>query len=144
MTPGSKMINLNTKFGRLVKRRLKDEQEIWLTTLGSDGAPQPRPVWFWWDGETFLIYSQPHAHKVKHIARDPRVVLHFNSTNKDGGVVVFHGTAAVDANAPAPSQHRAYFRKYKQAIRDLNRTPKQLEGEYSVPIRVTPTSLRGW
>lgn len=138
------MMNLNTKFGRRVKRRLKSEQEIWLTTLDGSGTPQPRPVWFYWDGETFLLYSQPHAHKVKHIARNPNVVLHLNSTTEDGGVVVFHGLAERDANAPAPVKHPAYFRKYKRGIRDINMTPEQFARDYSVAIRVTPTTLRGW
>jgi len=138
------MLNLNTKFGRLVKRRLKNEQEIWLTTIGSDGAPQPRPVWFFWDGATFLIYSRPSAHKVKHIARNPNVVLHFNSTTDEGGVVVFHGAAAIDPDAPPPIKHRAYFRKYKQGIKDINMTPEQFAREYSTALRVTPTALRGW
>ena len=31
---------------------------IWLTTVRPDGRPEPSPVWFLWDGETFLIYSQ--------------------------------------------------------------------------------------
>jgi PPOX class probable F420-dependent enzyme len=137
-------MDLNTKFGRRVKRRLKSEQEIWLTTVDKTGTPQPRPVWFYWDGETFVIYSQPRAHKVKHIARNPNVVLHLNSTTEDGGVVVFHGRAEEDRAAPAPIKHRAYFRKYKQGIRDINMTPQQFAEEYSVAIRVTPKTLRGW
>lgn len=40
------MLDLNPKFGRKVKRRLKKEQEIWLTTTDANGTPQPRPVWF--------------------------------------------------------------------------------------------------
>ena len=138
------MLNLNTKFGRHVKRRLKSEQEIWLTTVDKHGNPQPRPVWFYWDGETFLLYSQPHAHKVKHIARNPNVVLHLNSTTEDGGVVILHGLAERDGNAPAPIKHRAYFRKYKQGIQDIDMTPEQFAREYSTAIRVTPTTMRGW
>lgn len=138
------MIDLNSKFGRRVKRRLKSEQEIWLTTVDKNGTPQPRPVWFYWDGETFLMYSQPHAHKVKHIARNPNVVLHLNSTTEDGGVVIFHGLAERDGSAPAPIQHRAYFRKYKQGIKDINMTPEEFARDYSVAIRITPTNLRGW
>lgn len=137
-------MDLNTKFGRHVKRRLKREQEIWLTTVDKNGTPQPRPVWFYWDGETFLMYSQPHAHKVKHIARNPNVVLHLNSTTEDGGVVIFHGLAERDGSAPAPIHHRAYFRKYKQGIRDINMTPEEFARDYSVAIRITPTKLRGW
>ena len=28
---------------------------IWLTTMGSDGTPQPTPVWFLWDGDNLWI-----------------------------------------------------------------------------------------
>ena len=138
------MIDFNSKFGRRAKKRLKQEQEIWLTTIGKGGTPQPRPVWFYWDGETFLIYSKADAHKVKHIARNPNVALHLNSTTDDGGVVIFHGTANVDPDAPASTKHGAYFRKYKQGIKDINMTPEEFAREYCVAIRVTPTALRGW
>ena len=40
------MIDLNSKFGRKVKRHLKQEYVVWLTTTGTDLSPQPRPVWF--------------------------------------------------------------------------------------------------
>ncbi|MBI4671695.1 MAG: TIGR03667 family PPOX class F420-dependent oxidoreductase [Chloroflexi bacterium] len=138
------MLDLNTKFGRLVKRRLKNEQEIWLTTVDKNGIPQLRPVWFFWDGETFLLYSQTTAHKLKHIARNPNVVLHFNSNNDDGGVVVFHGTATVDPDAPAPTKHKSYFRKYKQGIQNIQMTPEQFDASFSTALRVTPTKMRGW
>lgn len=138
------MIDLNTKFGRNVKRRLKAEQEIWLTTTGPDGTPQPRPVWFWWDGESFVIYSQTKAHKLKHIAKNDKVALHFNSGNPDADVVVFHGTAEVDASAPAPHLNKSYFRKYREGIQGLKMTPEEFSAEYPVAIRVTPYALRGW
>jgi hypothetical protein len=53
------MIDLATKFGRKVKQHLRQEYVIWLTTLGSDLSPQPRPVWFIWDSNSFLIFSRP-------------------------------------------------------------------------------------
>jgi hypothetical protein len=40
-------------------RRLRSEQVAWLTTVRADGQPQSTPVWFLWDGRTFLLYSQP-------------------------------------------------------------------------------------
>jgi PPOX class probable F420-dependent enzyme len=138
------MIELNTKFGRKVKRRLKNEQEIWLTSTGSDGSPQPRPVWFWWDGETFLIYSQIKAHKFKHLTKNNKVALNLNTGNPNADVVVFTGTAAFDTNAPAPSKHKSYFNKYKEGIKDLKMTPSEFDAEYPVAIRVKPDKLRGW
>ncbi len=139
------MIDLNTKFGRKVKRRLKNEQEIWLTTTGSDSSPQPRPVWFWYDGETFLIYSEPTAHKLAHIANNPNVALNFNTGSADADVVVFLGTAAHDPDAPPAYKHKAYAKKYRQSIiKDLKMTPVQFSAQWSVPLRVTPKKLRGW
>lgn len=138
------MIDLNTTFGRKVKRRLKKEQEIWLTTTDAYGTPQPRPVWFWWDGETFLIYSESFAHKLNHIAANPNVALHLNTSTTDAEVVVFIGTAALAPDAPPSHKHKDYFRKYRQGIRDLKMTPEEFSARWSVPLRVTPNKLRGW
>ena len=41
-----------------VEERLGATDLIWLTTVTPEGEPQPSLVWFWWDGDTFLIYSQ--------------------------------------------------------------------------------------
>jgi PPOX class probable F420-dependent enzyme len=73
------MINLTSKLGRVVKQHLKNEYFIWLTTVDSKLTPQPRAVWFVWDDDSFLIFSQAKAYKVKHLKEKPRVALHFNS-----------------------------------------------------------------
>ena len=57
------MLDFTSSVGRRIKRRLREEQIIWLTTVDGHLAPQPRPVWFHWDGETLLIFSQPHTAK---------------------------------------------------------------------------------
>jgi PPOX class probable F420-dependent enzyme len=82
------MIDLNTEFGHRVQNRLEQEPVIWLTTVDSKGSPQPRPVWFHWDGETVLIYSQAEGAKVRHIKHNPHVALNLNSTPDGGDVVV--------------------------------------------------------
>ena len=71
-----------TEFGARVRRRLESEQVAWLTTTAADGTPQPNPVWFLWDGATFLVYSLSDAARLSHIARNPHVSLNF-----DGNVV---------------------------------------------------------
>ncbi len=139
------MIDLTSKFGRKVKRYLRQAYVIWLTTTGSDLSPQPRPVWFIWDGASFLIFSQPHAHKVRHITAHPQVALHFNTDESgDQDVIIFVGTAAIDPTVPPAHKVRAYLRKYRTGIEALGMTPEQFSREYSVAIRVTPTTLRGW
>ena len=59
----------DTTFSPQAKRRLREEYFVWMTTVGSDLAPQPRPVWFIWEKDSFLIYSQPNAHKAISKAR---------------------------------------------------------------------------
>jgi len=34
----------STAFGERVRRLLRDERVIWITTVGKDGTPQPNPV----------------------------------------------------------------------------------------------------
>ena len=139
------MIDLTSKFGRKVKQHLRKEYVVWLTTLGADLSPQPRPVWFIWDGSSFLIFSQPQSHKVRHIIAHPQVSLHFNTDEAgDANVIIFVGTAAVDPTGPAARKVPAYLRKYRAGIEALGMTPQQFSQEYSVAIRVTPSSLRGW
>ncbi len=138
------MIDLNTEFGARVARRLDQEIVIWLTTVRADGTPQPSPVWFWWDGTTFLIYSRPHTPKLRNIADRPRVALNFDSDKQGGDIVVFSGDALIDPNAPPADQLSPYLDKYREGIKDIGMTPSQFAQEYSVAIRVTPTHLRGF
>jgi PPOX class probable F420-dependent enzyme len=104
-------------------------------------------VWYVWDGATFLIYSQPQAHKVRHIQAHPQVALHFNTdATGDTDVVVFTGRAVIDPAAPPANKHRAYLRRYRDGIAALSveNTPAKFAAEYSLALRITPTRLRGW
>ena len=49
------MLDTTTEAGARAEGRLRDEGIIWLTTVRSDGQPQSVPVWFLWNGESFLI-----------------------------------------------------------------------------------------
>ena len=139
------MIDLTSTFGRAVKRHLKNEYVIWLTTVDSNLTPQPRPVGFIWDDDSFLIFSKPNAYKVKHIAIHPNVTLHFNTDeNGDNHVIIFTGEASIDMDCPPAHKVPAYLKKYKTGIIDLNMTPKGFSNEYSTAIRIGPTDLRGW
>ena len=126
------------------RKFIKQEYIIWLTTIGSNLAPQPRPVWFIWYKDSFLIYSQRNAHKLEHIKGHPNVSLNFNADKTaDKDVIVYVGTAQVDTSVPPAHKVPAYLKKYKAGIEALGATPEQFSQEYSVAIRVTVTSLRG-
>src|SRR5215471_15069935 len=103
------MIDLNTKFGRFVKKQLKSRYFIWLTTVDSNGVPQPRPVWFLWEDNSILIYSLANTFKQKHIQRNPNVSLHFNAEGEAGEkrIVILTGTATIDTQTPPANKHSA-------------------------------------
>jgi PPOX class probable F420-dependent enzyme len=140
------MIDLESKFGRVVKKHLKNEYFVWLTTVDSKGTPQPRPVWFVWEGDSFLIFSQPNAFKVKHLKNNPNVSLHFNTKDEHGDqhVIVLTGDAFFDTMSPPAHMVRAYFKKYKSGMAGLKMTPEEFSSEYSRAIRIKPTEVRGW
>ena len=136
------MIDLTTELGVRATKRLKDEYVVWLTTVSSNGTPQPNPVWFYWDGETLLMYSQPSAHKVKNIARNPRVSVNFQANDAGEDVIVLTGTASLLKNPP---QHDPrYLQKYRDLIPKIGLTPQSLAASYSVLITMTPNKLRGF
>jgi PPOX class probable F420-dependent enzyme len=137
------MLDLTTEFGRRVDRRLREERTIWLTTVSSNLIPQPRPVWFLWNGETFLIFTQPGAYKLKHIARNPNVSLHFDSDGRGGDIVVFTGEAHVIEGKPDEKEVEAYLEKYAEGMKRIRLSPDGFAKSYRVAIRVKPTGLRG-
>ena len=136
-------IDTSTDFGARAARHLQDDQVVWLTTVGPDGTPQPSPVWFHWDGDTALIRSQPSTPKLRNIAQRPRVSLHFNCTPNGGDVVILTGDAWVETGAASDILDPAYVDKYAGGIQSIGMTPGTFAQEYSVPIRIKPTSLRG-
>ena len=137
-------IDTTSEFGSRVERRLRDERVIWLTTVRSDGLPQPSPVWFLWDGQTFLIYSQPNKPKLQNIEANPGVALNLNSDEQGDDVVIFAGKAEIVKDAPAAHEVPAYLAKYRDAIAGIGMTPESFAQEYSVAVRVVPSQLRGY
>ena len=136
------MIDLTTPLGLKAAKRLKEEYVIWLTTVTENGVPQPNPVWFYWDEKELLTYSQPSAHKLRNIARNPNVSLNFQADAEGGNIVVLTAKASIDQNPP-PHDSR-YLQKYRDHIPKIGMTPESLAKTYSVLIRISPQRLRGF
>jgi nitroimidazol reductase NimA-like FMN-containing flavoprotein (pyridoxamine 5'-phosphate oxidase superfamily) len=94
-------------------KRLRDELIVWLTTVSRQGQPRSSPVWFWWDGNVFHLFSQPRKPKLRNISANPRVSLHL-----EGG------------------------RKYRRLIGSYGWTSESFAADYAVPIVVRPTRVR--
>ena len=125
-------------------QRLRSEQIAWLTTVRADGQAQASPVWFLWDGETFLLYSQPDAQKVRNLAANPKVSLHLGDDGSGGDVVSVEGTATVEPGTPRADRVDGYLAKYQAAIEALGYEPGPFARTYSLAIRVRPTRMRVW
>lgn len=139
------MADTKAKLERKAKQLIKKEYIVWLTTVDANHIPQPRPVWFIWDKDSFLIFSQSKAHKVQHIKQNSSVSLHFNTdATGDKNVIVYIGEAFLDGKTPPANKVSAYLRKYRKGIKEIGMTPEKFSSEYSVAIRIKPTSLRGW
>lgn len=137
-------LDFGTDLGKRAARRLREETVIWLTTVGANGTPQTRPVWFLWDGgSSVLIYTRPEGRKVTHLATAPRVSLNFDSDGAGGNIVVFTGSAAVDPAAPSPQANGDYVAKYAEDIRGIGMDAESFANAYSTAIRVRLESVRG-
>ena len=125
---------------RHTQSRLKKDLVIWIVTAGKDQRPHAVPVWFWWDGKTFLIYAVP-GQKTRNVRENPYVELHLNSDLVGDDLVRIEGSATIPRDQPPAEKVRGYMRKYAQSIKDLGMSPQQFAGEYNVPIRIRPTKF---
>lgn len=137
------MAQITTSFSQNMLWRLRTERIIWLTTISSHLIPQPRPVWFYWDGEEFLIYSQPNTRKLVHIEKYPGVSLHFDGDGMGGNIMVFAGEARVDLSMPSVIDNDNYVEKYLEGFARTNMSVEGFSQSYSIPIRVRLTGIRG-
>jgi PPOX class probable F420-dependent enzyme len=138
-------IDTSTDFGQRVTRRLQEERIVWLTTVRADGRPEPSPVWFHWDGESIVIYSQPDTVKIRNIAARPNVALSLNSDYYGGDVVIISGEARIIPDVLAFDAFPALVEKYRENLDIPNSlTTKQFTTDYSVAIQIALTRLRGF
>jgi PPOX class probable F420-dependent enzyme len=121
-----------------VEQRLRSDWWIWLITVRPDGRPHVVLVGFFWDGKTFLIFSQPNTQKVRNVRYNPQVTLALDGTGKLGhDVVVVEGTAELltATTLRVLQAEPAIAEKYEYSDQDL----QAKLADYTQPIRVTPS-----
>jgi PPOX class probable F420-dependent enzyme len=138
------MVDFSKGFARHVSARLRREQVIWLTTVDSRNWPQPRPVWFHWDGTTVLMFSQPGTAKIRHIRRNTKVALSLNCDTGGGEVAVILGEAKILRRRPLEVRLKQYMNKYRNGLLELGLNRQSFLEDYSTPILVKPVVLRGF
>jgi PPOX class probable F420-dependent enzyme len=130
--------------GKKLAERLRKEMVIWLTTVRPDGMPVPTPVWFVWEGESFLMYSQPGTHKLRNLAANPKASLNLNSDEWGDSIAVFTGEVTVEDNEPPAIQNPAYLEKYREGITNIQMTPETFTNDYSIALRFHIKNVRAW
>jgi PPOX class probable F420-dependent enzyme len=134
----------DSDFGRRARARLRDDRIIWLTTMGADGTPQPNPVWFvWHDPDRVVVYCQPGALRLRHIAARPRVSLNLDGDDRGGDIVVLAGSALIDPSLPSADADPAYDAKYADPMANVSGSAAQFAASYSVGVRITVDRVRG-
>ncbi len=122
--------------------RIEKQIYIWFTSVREDGMPQPTPVWFARDGDTFLVYTTRGAQKLRNIEAHPKVALNFSQTSDADDYLVIMGEAKFDPDAPQAIDNEAYMTRYRDALPEIGMTPEGFNEQFSQPIRVTPTVIR--
>ena len=135
------LLDTSTAKGKHVERRLHKDIVIWLATSGVEGRPHAVPVWFWWDGDSFLVYSVP-GQKVKDIEASPSVQLHLNTGSEGEDVVRIDGDAKRLRRQPPAYKVPDYIRKYRALVKSYGWTPESFSRQYHVALRIRPTKIR--
>jgi PPOX class probable F420-dependent enzyme len=124
------------------RRFLADEPVIWLSTVREDGLPHLVPVWFWWDGATILVYSKPHAVKVRALRANPRAMIALGEPDDDFDVAMVEAQAELLAEAPPVPD--GFFAKYDDKLAAGLLDREAFRDTYTQAIRLTPTRWLAW
>ena len=127
-----------------VEQRLREEPIVWFTTVRPDGRPHTVPVWFLWDGETFLIFSQPGNLKIRNLQRNPHITLALDGTKQGGDVVTVEGEAELLSEPSRNILVPAFGEKYASMIKTMGVDTEGLVEDYSQPIRIKPAKFIAW
>lgn len=138
------LADIDSPFGKRVRRRLADDMVVWLATIAADGTPQPNPVWFLAEDDGILVYSRADAYRLGHIRRNPRVSLNFDSDGAGGDIVVMSGAAKIVGGHPLAHEYPAYIRKYEASARHISGDVEAFSLAYPVALKVRIDRVRGF
>lgn len=135
------VLDLSKKRHAHIDRRLRENAIVWLTSVRPDGRPHAVAVWFLWDGETILIFSQPDTQKVRNLRQNPHVLLAVDNTHDGADPITIEGTATLLEAGITDATRDSYLAKYGEGIKQLGYTLAQMVATYSQAIRVVPTHV---
>lgn len=126
-----------------IAARLRTAPIAWLGSTRANGQPHLAPVWFFWDGETILVFTTVGSQKVRNLRDTPRATLALEGTT-GGDVVIVEGQAELLAEPSAQVDAQGYFAKYESMMPAWGLTPQTLVARFDQPMRVRPTRVISW
>lgn len=113
-------------------------------TLREDGSPHVVPVWYRWDGQAALIWTDERRGWVRNVVRDSRVAFSVQESGPPFAAVVMHGRAEVstsDDDATAAEIRRITVRYIKEAdVEEYIRGWAHLR----TIVTIRPDSMSSW
>jgi PPOX class probable F420-dependent enzyme len=126
-----------------LERFLAEEPVVWLSTVRPDGTPHLVPIWFSWDGEALIVFSKPHAQKVRNLRTNPRAMLALGEPDEDFDVVLADARVEL-LEGPATELPAGHLVKYGARMTALGLTPAEFLATYSQVLRIVPIRSLGW
>lgn len=72
------------------------------------------------------------------------MALNFAGDGQGSDIVVLSGTAVVGPETPAADAVPEYLAKYAERIPGIDLTPESFARQYSIPVTITLSRLRGF
>jgi PPOX class probable F420-dependent enzyme len=135
------MLDLTNPKNAHIDERLRTNPIIWLTTVRPDNRPHMVAVWFLWDGEKFLIFSQPNTQKLRNLRHNSHVTLALDDTHGGGDVIVIDGEAELLTNPDVNVTLAGFAQKYDAFFKRMGSDAASMAKSYSQGIRITPTKF---
>lgn len=134
-----------SEFAARVAKHLREDPVIWVTTTGPSGLPAPNPVWFLWDGaDTVRLFAMPQTVRVRNLRKNSRVSLNLAGDANGVQVCVLTGTAELDEDGAPASAYADFVSKYEEWFPRVMKTPAGYSEQYTVPIIVNLSRVRGF
>jgi len=127
-----------------IRRFLEEEPVVWLSTVRPNGDPHLVPIWFWWDGEALLVFSKPHAQKVRNLRVNRSVMLALGDADDDFDVGMVEGEAELLAEPARVEWLAGHVKKYGARMAAIGLSGEEFATTYSQVIRIRPLRYLTW
>ena len=138
------MLDLATPRDKTIDQWLREDLIIWLTTVGPTGRPHTVPVWFWWDGDAILIFSEPETRKIRDLRANRAVSLALETRDEGEEVIFFEGDAELTSEPSTNLMPPEFGEKYAHLFPRIDSSPEQMAAQYSQPIRIRGAKVKAW